>query len=152
MNIKPLTLEGVQKVASNLRVQDQVEIYATRWSDDPKILAEEALSYTNYGYLVSDKDHPVAAMGLLEMWPHVWSAWMFATPEWANISFDLTAYLKKTLPYYFKIYQAHRIQCHSWIGHKKAHRWLEYLGAQPENIISYFGKNKEDFITYAWIL
>jgi hypothetical protein len=45
----------------------------------------------------------------------------------------------------------HRIECRSFMGRNDTHKWLTSLGAYPEAVLAAFGRQREDFVLYAWL-
>jgi len=147
--IKEANYTDLLFVAENMRLTDKKEIYAMRWSDDPAMLARDALTVSPGMSWTVGKNVPIAAVGVAPKWPGVWSAWMFATPRFAEVGITMTKFIKKkVIPMIYD--HAHRVEAISWSGHSEAHKWLESLGATAENPLREYGKNKEDFITFVW--
>lgn len=145
----PLNVRDLIYIVSNLREWDRREIFATRWNDDVFDLARDSLNAGDLSW-VAGKENPIAAMGAFQMWPGVWQAWMYATPEFPQIGLSLTRFsVREILP---RILErgAHRMECRSIEGHDDAHDWLERLGAFRESETGNFGRNGETFFTYAW--
>jgi hypothetical protein len=95
---------------------------------------------------------PLAAMGAIECWPGVWSAWMIATDKWPSVARAATRWARFALDAVLVAAGAHRCECKSIADHRTAHRWLAHLGARPEAVHPGYGRNRETFITFAWRL
>jgi hypothetical protein len=154
MNIAPATVDMVYLVAADMRDEDFREISATRNTIDKEELARQmALNCSKRGeklYAVGDET-PIAIVGVLPLWPGVWSATMFATDELDKIGKELTKFAYKVImPSVFRA-NPNRIECRSIDGHTKAQKWIEFMGLKYENTNRNFGKNGEDFHTYAWV-
>lgn len=151
MRIVPLTFDLALMVAANMREDDRREIYATRWLDDPEDIANDCHIHRKTGYIAClDDGKPVAAIGAIEIHPHVWSVWMFATDDFPKIALELTKFAFRHLAPAIRKVGGHRAECRSIVGHEAAHRWLRFLGAKEEARLSGYGKNGEDFILFAW--
>lgn len=151
MILLPLTEELALTVASAMRAADAAEIYATRWSEDPRPVAASVAALSRFGFVVAtDAGRPAAAMGAAEAWPGMWSVWMFATDDWPQVALGATQAVKRLLIPAIVAAGAHRAECRSLISHKVAHRWLEYLGARREAVLTGYGRCQEDFIVYSW--
>lgn len=151
MKVVELTFDDAFYVARNMREWDRREIFATRWNDDAEMLALEASSICGGLSFAAGLDRPIAAVGAAPLWPGVWSVWTFATDEFYKISTSLTKRIKRDMLSTLRAAGAHRIQCHSMIGHDDAQRWLEFLGAEREGKpIKGYGRNGEDFAMYVW--
>lgn len=136
-------------VAANMREEDKKEIYATRWKEDPALLAIDCIMGSTGFCWTIGKDEPIAAVGACPMWPGVWSAWMFATPRFSEVGLTTTKFIKKEMITILKPV-SHRVQCHSWSEHKYAHKWLAVLGAKRESVLKKYGKNQERFFLFKW--
>jgi len=151
MPIVPLNLADVRTVARGMRAADRAEIFATRWDEDPDLLATECLAHAGIGAVIKAADGvPVCVIGASEMWPKVWQVWMFATDRWPEAAREATRLVRRwIIP---ALYNAgcHRAECRSSAAHVTAHRWLERLGAERESLHRAYGKNKENFIGYYW--
>lgn len=150
MQLAPLTYEAVLYVAENMREWDKREIYATRWTDDPADLARQCLLVPDFSWIGGVDGEPIAAFGGVPMHPGVWSMWMFATDKFTKIRISLTKMAKRSIIPALVAQGAHRLECFSMEGHDVAHRWLESFGARPERLIPAYGRNRENFICYAW--
>lgn len=151
MKIVKVNYDDLFYVANNMRQEDKEEIFATRWDDDPESMCLEIVNSPHISAYANTMgiDRPIAAIGAVPMWPGVWSVWMFATPEFHKIGKSMTKYVRDIMiPNLRK--HGHRAECRSHRNHKKAHRWLEMLGAKRESTLESFGKDKQDFFVYAW--
>jgi len=151
MILADITADRVKHVAVNMRAKDREEIFATRWSEDPENLAEILASVGPIGVVVqADDGEPVCVVGAHEMWPGVFSVFMFATDRWGEVSFDTTKFVVKQMVPSIMSGQFVRAECKSISTHEEAHRWLETLGAYKESEHPCYGKNGETFFTYSW--
>jgi hypothetical protein len=151
MKLAYLNESDLLYVADNMRDIDKVEVYATRWDNDPATLVDNILANGKFGFIAAnDEGVPVAAFGAVPMWPGVWQVWMFATDRWPEVSLGVTKYIKRIMIPSVKATDWHRAECRSVEGHVVAHRWLEMLGATRESSLPFFGKNKDTFHVYSW--
>ena len=151
MRIADLTFDSVKHVAINMRSKDREEIFATRWSEDPEVVAEMIETLKPIGFVaLADDGEPVCVLGAYEMWPKVLSVFMFATDRWNEVSIGTTKAVKRTLIPYALSEKFIRAECKSLSTHEDAHRWLESLGASKESEHPCYGKNGETFFTYSW--
>lgn len=137
-------------ITSRMRAADKEEIYATRWDSCPKSLATDALLFPDMTWIASDGNEPVAAGGAAPLHRGVWSMWMFATDKWSSVALGATKHAKRVLIPQLKRLGAHRLECKSHYRHDVAHKWLEMLGATKESTLVGYGKNREDFVMFAW--
>lgn len=148
--IIPLNHGNVLYIAQRMRDLDKEEIYATRWTDDPKDLAEDAMVIPHTSYIAVADGEPVAAFGAIPAHPSVWNVWMFATDKWPKVALITTRYIKKTLIPRLKAAGGKRAECKSHANHHVAHKWLDSLGAIKESTLEKYGKDGEDFYLYKW--
>ena len=150
MIIEPATYDAALYVAANMRAADAEEIFATRWVEDRQALAREVAARPDFAW-VAGAGEPIACIGVLQVWPRVWEAWMFATDRFPAIGFPLTRWVQRAMMPAVAGAGAHRVHCHSIEGHHEAHRWLEALGAVRESSKPFFGRNGETFHVYRWL-
>ena len=148
---QPLHLPRLAYVVRHMRRDDRREIFATRWRQDEQEFAQQLYEGTNFGQLALSHDGtPVAAFGAVEMWPGVWSVWLFATDDWPAVAAKVTRHLRRQFIPFILSKHAHRAECMAIADRPVVHRWLKYLGAQPEAVLRKYGKNQEDFILFSW--
>ena len=152
----PLTAQRLTEVAAAMRPRDREEIFATRFEDGDRLetaqaLAEQLVAASRFGGIaVDDRGISGAAVGAAEMWPGVWSVWMFATDAWPRHAFRVSAFIRRQMMPALLAAGARRAECASLASYSSAHRWLAWLGAKPEAFIAGYGKNGEDFILFSW--
>ncbi len=148
----PLSERFVGPVVRAMRVDDRREVFATRFDDDPEALVRDLVAASRFGVVLARGAVPAVAMGAVECWPGVWSAWLIATDDWKRVARDATRYARIAVLSVLARAGAHRCECRSIEGHHVAHRWLRHLGAREEATHRGFGRNKETFITFVWRL
>jgi RimJ/RimL family protein N-acetyltransferase len=144
--------ELILPVARNMREWDKREIYATRFTDDPELLAKEVeFMGKEVGWVAGLGDQPIAAFGCFLMWPGVWSMWLFATDDFGRIGISMTKLIVRSIvPMLFEG-GAHRLEARSMDGHVDAQRWLEVIGARREGgPLKGYGRAGQDFHVYTW--
>jgi hypothetical protein len=144
-------LRDILYIAHNMREWDRREIFATRWDDDPNILAMDTMRWGSLTHVAWNDRRPVAVIGAIEAWPTVWSVWMYGTDEFPSVGLGMTRFVRDRLIPEIIRRGARRGECKSIDGHDQAHRWLESLGAKREGepLLNY-GKRGETFHTYVW--
>jgi RimJ/RimL family protein N-acetyltransferase len=142
--------ELVAPVAFRMRERDRREIFANRWDDDPLSVANDAVKMGWQVGWTAGLEDPIAAFGCLQMWPGVWSMWLFATDNFRQIRISMTRLIVRDIvPMLFDA-GAHRLEARSMEGHHEAQRWLEVIGAKREATLKGYGRAGEDFHVYAW--
>lgn len=161
--LRPLDPVAVMHVAANMRVPDALEIYATRWPlggsrtgpDNPAQLAADVVACSRFGAVAwwgeQGRERPVAALGAAELWPHVWSVWMFATPAWPRVARATTRWCRSVLKPSLLGAGGVRAQCYVIAWYAPAQRWLEHLGFRVETELPLWGRNGETFLLMSWI-
>ena len=76
---------------------------------------------------------------------------MFATDDFQKIGAQLTRLIIKRIIGAIEQTGAHRVECQSIEGYEEVHNWLEFLGLKKESLIKGFGRNGENFITFAYV-
>lgn len=128
---------------------DRAEIFATRRSDDINEVVNHVMTHSAAGGVAMYNDQPLAACGVIENWPGVWSPWMFATEGWSKVAPEVSKYAKGYLTVFAENKGLKRAQVFSLAGHSAAHRWLKWLGFKEEARLKSFGRNNETFILFA---
>jgi hypothetical protein len=141
---------AVHHVAANMREWDRKEIFALRWDDDPRSVANDVLRVPGFSWVAFSGDVPAAVIGAAPAWPGVWSVFAFGTDDFSRVALALTKHVRRFMVPALKNQGAHRAQCHSIEGHEDAHRWLKLLGAHTEPMIRGFGRGRENFIPFVW--
>ena len=149
MIVQPITFDAAYYVATRMRALDAEEIYACRWRDDPTEVAASAAARGPLAWAAGRDGEPIACIGVLEVWPGMWEAWMFATDRFDEIGKPLTRFARRVIIPSLQTAGARRVQCHSMEGHVVAHRWLESFGAVHEHTVRRFGRGGQDFRLYA---
>jgi hypothetical protein len=151
MKLEEITLDRVRHVTENMRAKDREEIYATRWADDSEDLAQSVIACRPMGFVAAaDDGEAVAVFGVHQMWPGVYSVFMFATDRWQDVSLSVTKFALRIMIPSVMSDGFVRAECRSLSTHDQAHRWLEMLGAYKESEHRCYGKNGETFFTYSW--
>lgn len=149
MEIRDLNRTDLLSVAERMRMADHDEIFATRFDDDPDALVDDLLAGNPLGVIIADdQGRPVAALGATEMWPGLWSLWMFATNEWPRVARGATRFARAQFWPLLRLAGLRRGECKSAAAHHAAHRWIRHLGGRAEAVHPAFGRDGQDFITF----
>lgn len=136
----------------NLRKADAEEAFAQRDHDDPLRLAAEAWAHWGeIAWVVYSGGEPVAVFGATRMWGGVWGAWLLATDDFPKVGLFVTKFIQRRMIPFLVEQGAHRCEARSLDSHKRAHEWLEALGAEREGLLWQYGKGGEDFAIYRWL-
>lgn len=137
-------------VAENMRAVDREEIYATRYGESPEDLVDEIATVPGFSWVALRDDEACAVIGARPMWPGVWGVYAFGTDRWKDVVLTLTKHVRRFMLPGLVGHGAHLAICWSHAKHREAHAWLTMLGARPEVSVPGFGRNREDFIMFAW--
>jgi hypothetical protein len=138
----------VHWIARNMREWDRREIFALRWDDDPRGVAESACQSGDTSWAALVDGIPAVAWGALPMWPGVWSMWAFGTDNFPHACLKVTRMIRRVIIPALVSAGARRAQAYSMAGHDDAQRWLESWGAKRESTAPGFGRGGEDFYLY----
>lgn len=142
--------EDMLDIAKNLRARDRQEIFACRYGEDPAELARDATNSGAFRWGAYVDGKPVAAIGAVPRWPRVWSVWAYGTDEWPKVAVLLTRHARRFMMPALYRSGAIRVDARALATHTDARAWLEYLGAEPKEVLDKWGKNGETFVNYVW--
>lgn len=95
---------------------------------------------------------PICIGSVAEVRPNVGTLGFFATDKFPVIGLGVTRFIVKRLFPELRAGGMHRIECISHVEHEEAHKWIRLLGlSQETGVLRGFGKNREDFIQFAWV-
>ena len=153
MPIVPLNENTVAAVALTMREADRREIFACRTSYDPLVIAYGITKASRFGGVaLTPSGRPAAVVSAIERWPRVYEVAMFATDEWPAVAWSLTRFVSQRMRPAMLKAGGHRAECRSIVGHDVAHAWLDRLGFRCEARLPDFGKDREEFLLFAWRL
>lgn len=147
------TPQDIHYVAMNMRSRDYDEIVCVSWAEDRTQLA----TFLTNGLHEHDNvycfyaDDPIAILSYIPMRPGVWNLGMFATDKIKKVGGFLTKTIIRDIIPALDNAKAHRVECQSIEGYEKVHKWLEFIGLKRERKIPGYGRNKENFYTFAYV-
>jgi hypothetical protein len=149
----PVTAEGLAYIVRNLRPRDRREIFALRWDDDEaQFVAHVYASAGELWRMWSIDSEPVAVNGVVPVRPGVVIAGAFGTSRWRSVVKPMTRW---SLDYVIPILRQagyHRGEAYVLAENTDSRRWIELLGGEIEAVLKGFGRQREDFLLYAWDL
>jgi hypothetical protein len=149
----PVTAAGLRYIVGHLRPRDRREIFALRWNDDEEQLVQEVSAAAGELWRMWAVDsEPVAVNGVVPVRPGVVIAGAFGTPRWRSIIKPMTRW---SLDYVIPILKQagfHRGEAYVLSENTDSRRWIELLGGEIEAVLKGFGRQREDFLLYAWDL
>lgn len=149
------TLGSIYNVALNMRERDYEEIVALSFCENRKELADQ-LARTWSGHqttLVCGTKElgGIAAITYIPMRKGVWNLGLFATNNFQKIHLSLTKLIINSIIPVLDKANAHRVEAQSIVGYETVHNWLRFLGLNEESVLHGYGRNKEDFVNFAWV-
>jgi hypothetical protein len=149
----PITAAGLRYIVDHLRARDRREIFALRWNDDEEqLVAEVSAAAGDLWRMWALDGEPVAVNGVVPVRPGVVIAGAFGTARWRSIVKPMTRW---SLDYVIPILKQagyHRGEAYVLAENTDSRRWIELLGGEVEAVLKGFGRQREDFLLYAWDL
>jgi len=140
-------------VVANLRQRDRDEIFALRWNNDEQELLNQLVVVIGDLWRVwRYQREPVAICGVLPQRPGVVSAACFGTDKWRHVIRPMTTWGMNWLIPVLQDAGFHRGEAHVSATNEQSKRWLASIGAYKEAYLHQYGRNREDYILYAWRL
>lgn len=151
--LKEPTLSDIEYICLNLRQADRDEIYGVLPHDNPFLLARQTMDIAGTGgfVTVAHAKRPVSVLGFHEQHPRVFNVFAYATDEFHLVAHGLTRFALKELKSAMLAGGCHRAQCDSRADHHTAHRWLECFGFLNEGPLKAFGKDRSDYVRFAYV-
>lgn len=153
MFISRASEDDIYNIALQMRKRDYEEIVCMTWADGREDLAEflvKHLAGHENVYCFGD-ERPVGIVSYVPVRPGVWSLGMYATTEFEKVGRFLTRVIIKDIIPALDRANAHRVEALSISGYDSVHRWLEFIGLKKENVVPGFGRDGEDFVTFAYV-
>ena len=146
---------SIYNVALNMRQRDYEEIAALCFCENRKELADQlARSWADHKTTIvcgTKELGGIAALTYIPMRKGVWNLGLFATNNFQKIHLSLAKLVINSIIPVLDNANAHRVEAQSIVGYKTVHNWLKFLGLKEESVLKGYGKNKEDFINFAWV-
>lgn len=146
---------SIYNVALNMRQRDYEEIAALCFCENRKELADQlARSWADHKTTIvcgTKELGGIAALTYIPMRKGVWNLGLFATNNFQKIHLSLTKLVINSIIPVLDNANAHRVEAQSIAGYKTVHNWLKFLGLKEESVLKGYGRNKEDFINFAWV-
>lgn len=142
--------EDVLAICRNLRVQDQQEIFATRFDSEPEDLLESTMKTKGSSWIIYHDEEPVGVLGFIPIAPGIWTAFAYANEGFSKVAISLTRFIRKGILPSLLATGAKQVQAMVWTEYHQARKWLRGFGAREEAVIPNLGKNGEDFALTIW--
>lgn len=150
VSILPADEFSCAHVARNLRELDAKEAFALRPHSDPILLGQE-LNALPFKWVISHETRPAAILGYYEMWPGVFSLFLFTTADFPKVVLKFSRFVRHMVIPHLYDSGAHRAEVRVLSEYTGAKRLLAALGAKNEGRVRRFGRNGEDFDVFSWV-
>lgn len=129
MRAEPLRADHLRALPDPLapRTRENLGACLAHPERGPELLAQ--------GRAVLHGGRPVAAWGVLSLWPGVYSAWAWLTPSCAGLALPLTRLAREHLAEAHAKLGAHRIQAEVSRNLPSGVRWALRVGFYPEGLL-----------------
>ena len=146
----PVSRDKLRHVITHMRERDHKEIYALRFDDDPEKFLEHQIQRMGKMCRIWERDFvPVSVQGVMCERPGVWSMFAYGTDDWRRVVLPMTRWAWRfVIPAMCQV--AQRVECLALRENVDSRRWIESFGARQECVLREYGKNREDFVLYAW--
>jgi hypothetical protein len=140
----------VAYVCMNLRQKSKEEIFAVN-DLSAADLAKRLSEAPGFKWVAYHNGLPAALIGAIPLHGGVWSLFGMGTDNWIKVWRQVTLVAKRDMMQAVLDAGGHRAQCMAPASHEDTHKWLRFLGATHEVQMPAYGRNKEDYILFAWI-
>jgi hypothetical protein len=148
-----ITREDIAHIVANLRERDRVEIFGLRWDDNPDTLVRDICAVAGPMWRVWKYDgEPVAMNGVIPQRPGVCTCGAFGTEKWRHIVRAMTRWSRDWVIPRLQAAHYHRGEAIALASNTDGRRFIELLGGQIEAFLYHYGRQREDYILYAWRL
>jgi len=143
----------IAHIVRHLRARDRAEIFGLRWSDDEDQLVNDIAGVAGMMWRVwRYQGEPVAMNGIVPLRPGVVSAGAFGTDKWRHVVRAMTRWSREFVIPSLQLANYHRGEAMTLASNVDSRRWIESLGGQVEAYLHHYGRNREDYVLYAWRL
>jgi hypothetical protein len=148
-----VTSEGLAHIVRNLRPRDRHEIFALRWNDDEDQFVAEVMAVAGSLWSMWSLDgEPVAVNGVVPVRPGVVIAGAFGTGKWRSVVRPMTRWSLNYVIPVLKLSKFHRGEAYVLASNNDSRHWIKLLGGEVESLLKGFGREREDYLLYAWDL
>lgn len=145
--------DDVAHIVRHLRPRDRAEIFGLRWNDSEDELVRDVCAAAGPMWRVWLLDgEPVAMNGIIPQRPGVCTAGAFGTEKWPYVVRAMTRWSRDWVIPRLQAAEYHRGEAIALASNSDSRRWIEALGGQIEAFLYHYGRQREDYILYAWRL
>jgi len=140
----------VQAVLDNLRVADAEEMAAC--GTDMTTLAHMLMRHSQFAFCAWDFDcGPISVWGMVKKRPGVGAGYAFGTDDWGRAVLPMVRQIRGFVLPYLVDAGIHRVEAVAMRKREDVRRFMALIGARPEGILSNYGTEREDFVSYRWL-
>ena len=145
--------EDIAHIVRNLRERDRAEIFGLRWDDDEAALTDVIFAVAGPMWRVWHyQGEPVAMNGVVPERPGVVMAGAFGTDKFRYVARSIIRWGRDWCIPRLQAAGYHRGYAYAMAGNADGRRFIELLGGVKEAYLRKYGRNREDYILYAWRL
>lgn len=150
---EPTQREDIAHIVRNLRERDRAEIFGLRWDDDEVSLTDTIFAVSGPMWRVWHyQGEPVAMSGVVPERPGVVMAGAFGTDKFSRVALSIVRWGTRWCIPRLQAAGYHRGYAYAMAANVDGRRFIELLGGVKEAYLHKYGRNREDYILYAWRL
>jgi len=140
----------IQAVLDNLRSDDFAEMDAA--GTDLSLLAWQLAKHSTFSYCAWSYEHgPISVWGMVPKRQGVAAGYAFGTPEWSRAVLPMARQIRGfVLPLLVEL-GIHRVEAVALLRRDDVRRFMSLIGAKAEGVLSGYGTEGEDFVSYRWL-
>lgn len=108
-----------------------------------------AYTQPKHGFAVMEDGVIYAMFGLVPIWNGVAEAWMVPTKSLKRRKLAASRHMYDGMNQLIEELNVRRAQAAVKVGHKEAHRLVQFVGMQEEGLMKKYGPDGSDFVRYA---
>ena len=145
--------DDIAHIVRHLRDRDRREIFGLRWDDDEDALIRDITIFAGPMWRVwRYRGEPVAINGVIPLRPGVVCACAFGTDKWHHTLRAMTRWSRDWVIPRLQAANYHRGEAIVLAANADGKRFVELLGGRVEAYLHHYGRNREDYVLYAWRL
>jgi hypothetical protein len=147
------TEQHIRYIVNHLRERDLIEIFALRWDNDPEGLVRDIVAVAGAMWRVwTVNDEPVSVAGMTPIRPGVIAAGAFGTALFPRVVRPMLRWGRDWVFPRLRVAGFHRGECYALASNTDGRKFIEACGGEIEALLHGYGRNREDFLLYAWRL
>jgi hypothetical protein len=150
INIAVADRSMVQDVLWRLREDDAAEMTAA--GTDIERLAAQLMRFKMFAFCAWSIDHgPISVWGAIQKRQGVCAGFAFGTDDWGRAVLPMVRQIRNfVLPLLIDL-GIHRVEAAALLRRDDVRRFMTLIGAKAEGVLSGYGTEGEDFVSYRWL-